>query len=131
MGQNPNPRPQPPKAPPRPRGRGGDIGDGGDEPLDFCLMTHTVDVALDPDVACKIGDAVDLGLANPPTVTAGGSRIGELDDTVARGLTRCLTDGYRLGGRIDSIDLEGRRAKVTLSGSTDRKLTDGSAVDAR
>lgn len=118
MGQNPNPRPQPAKAPPRLQGGDGD-GDaaGGDEPLDFCLMTHTVDVALDPTASCRIGDTVDLGLGNPPTVTAHGSRIGELDDTIARGLARCLTDGYQLGGKIDGIDLEGRRARVTVSGT--------------
>lgn len=118
MGQNPNPRPQPPKAPPRPRGGDGDgEGGAGDGPLDFCLMTHTVDVALDTLATCQIGDPVDLGLANPPTVAAAGSRIGELDDTVARGLARCLTDGYAFTGKIDTIDLEGRRAQVTVSGA--------------
>lgn len=118
MGQNPNPRPQPPKAPPRPPGSGdGDSASGGDEPVDFCLMTHTVDLILDVEAGCQIGDAVNLGLANPPTVTAGGSRIGELDDTIARALARCLSNGYRLVGKIDSIGLEGRRAQATVSGT--------------
>lgn len=117
MGQNPSARPQPPKAPPRPAGGDGDGDNGGGEPIDFCLMTHTVDVALDHGAGSQIGDAVDLGLANPPVVTTGGLRVGELDDTVSRGLARCLTDGYRLSGKIDGIDLEGRRAKVTVSGT--------------
>jgi hypothetical protein len=80
-------------------------------------MTHTVEVALDLAAYCQIGDSVNIGLANPPTVTIGGSRVGELDDSVARGLARCLIDGYRLSGKIDSIDLEGRRARVTVSGT--------------
>lgn len=117
MGQTPNPKPQPPKSAPRPpRGDGEGPPGAGDEPVDFCLMPHSVTVILEAGAESEIGDSVSLGLGSPPSVLAGGSRVGALNDSIANALTRCLTDGYRLAGRIESIDLERRRAQVTITG---------------
>jgi hypothetical protein len=77
-------------------------------------MPHSVTVILEAGAESEIGDPVSLGLGSPPSVLAGGSRVGALNDSIA--LTRCLTDGYRLAGRIESIDLERRRAQVTIAG---------------
>lgn len=117
MGQTPNPKPQPPKSAPRPpRGDGEGAPGEGDEPIDFCLMPHRVTVVLEAGTESEIGDRVSLGLGSPPTVLSGGSRVGVLSDSIASALTQCLTDGYRLNGRIESIDLERRRAQVRITG---------------
>lgn len=117
MGQNPNPRPQPPKAAPAPTRGDGEGPPGGDgDTIDFCLMTHPVQVSLLPGAPAQIGDPVTLGLGSPPTVNAGPELIGTLSDGIAQALGRCLIDGFRLTGKIDEIDLEGRIARITVSG---------------
>jgi hypothetical protein len=79
-------------------------------------MPHSVTVVLERGAESEIGDPVTLGLGSPPSLLAGGERVGALSDSIANALTRCLSDGYRLAGRIESIDLERRRAQVTIAG---------------
>lgn len=119
MGQSPNKTRQPPKAPPPTYGREGSVGaeaGGGQEPVDFCLMTHSIVVRLDPDARATVGMRVALGLASPPRVSSEGREIGTVEDSLGQGLTRCLIDGYQMVGAIHSVDLEGRLAQVTISG---------------
>jgi hypothetical protein len=118
MGQTPNPKPQPPKAPPKPPSGDGEgaSGSGGDTPVDFCLMTHTITVALDAEAGIEIADIVHLGLGSPPSVLCGATKVGTLSDSIANALARCLIDGYHLVGKVDSIDLERKRAQITVAG---------------
>jgi hypothetical protein len=84
--------------------------------MDFCLMAHSVTVVLNAQARAEIGDSVRLSLGSPPGVLSGSARIGTLSDSIAGALTRCLVDGYHLAGKIDSIDLERRRAQVSVVG---------------
>ena len=118
MGQSPNKTRQPPKAPApvHPEGSVGGGAGGGEEPVDFCRMPHDVAVRLDSGAGATVGMEVALDLASPPRVSSGAREIGTVEDSLSRGLTRCLIDGYQMVGAIDSVDLEGRLARITISG---------------
>jgi hypothetical protein len=84
-------------------------------------MTHPVSVALLRGADIQIGAFVTLGIGSPPTVNAGNDLVGVINDDLAQGLGRCLLDGYRLAGTVDNVDLEGRFARIAVSG--ERKET--------
>ncbi|HVO55959.1 MAG TPA: hypothetical protein VMT37_16235 [Solirubrobacterales bacterium] len=94
-----------------------DVGGGEAAPTDFCLRTHTLGVRLRAGAELEIGVAVSIGLGSPPWVVADGEEVGELDDPLAGGLTHCLVEGFRFSGFVDQVDLEGRRARVTVKGA--------------
>lgn len=120
MGQTPNLRRQPAKArPSTASGTGGGPAGGDGKPIDFCLMTHSVAIELHAEV--EIGTEISLRLSSPPVVLANGETIGTVSDRIASGLGRCLIEGYRFTGCVDSVDLEGRQATVTVEGKRGKR----------
>jgi hypothetical protein len=79
-------------------------------------MEHSVEVAFSEGSGAVAGMAVRLGLGSPPRVLSGSGDIGEVSDSLAGGLTRCLLDGFAMSGVIEAVDLEGRRGQISISG---------------
>jgi hypothetical protein len=98
-----------------PAGDGPGTGGGG-APTDFCLRTHTVGMQISGGARPEIGITVWVVLGSPPKVLGEGGELGVLDDPLAGGLTQCLVEGFRFSGAVDRVDLEGRRAIVTVTG---------------
>jgi hypothetical protein len=116
MGQGTKRTPETPKAPADPGG----AGEGGSPPTEFCAMEHTVEVSFTEGSGAVAGMPVGLGLGSPPRILGAGGQIGEVSDSLAGGLARCLLDGFAMSGVVDAVDLEGRRGQITVSG---RKAT--------
>lgn len=112
MGQGTKRRPETPKAPPDLGGS----GEGGSPPTEFCLMEHSVEVIFVEGSGAAAGMPVRLALASPPRVLSGSQTVGEVSDSLAGGLTRCLLQGFAMSGVVDAVDLEGGRGQVRISG---------------
>jgi len=117
VGQTPKPRPQPSKALPSKGSTDGEGGaGGGDQPVDFCAMTHRVAVLLSSEADVRLGDRVTLHLGAPPSVFVENIHVGSINDPLAQALGRCIVDGYGLSGQVDDIAIDGSRGHIVVSG---------------
>jgi hypothetical protein len=116
MGNQPKPHPETSKASPMPA-TVGDLDDGGSPPaIEFCLRQHSLRVEFSTAGAASPGEEVRLLLASPPQVLCGARQVGQVRDSLAGGMSRCLLDGYEMAGVVDFVDLTGKSGQITVCG---------------
>lgn len=116
MGNQPKPHPETPKASPTPAAVG-DLDAGGSPPAsEFCLRQYSLRVEFSTAGAASPGEEVRLVLASPPQVVRGNREVGQVRDSLAGAMSRCLLDGYEMAGVVDFVDLTGKDGQITVSG---------------
>jgi hypothetical protein len=85
-------------------------------PTEFCQQVHLLDVVFDQGVSLQSGAAIRLALAVPPRVYLGQRSIGEVSDSLARGIEHCLEEGFAMTGTVQTFDPATRRGTIAVSG---------------